>query len=151
MQPRSSVSRFSVPKGRSSALYASASGEDKPGAGSAADEYLANVNNKNLYKSPDLAQNMVSDINKLQSDAARVAQRSGAAQMSGVDPALNDMNAAKSMAIQNTEDTNDATIDEDIEVKSKTTGLSSKMKNPFGAYSYVVLGLLFLIRLSDQQ
>jgi len=71
--------------------------------------------------------------------------------MSGAgDPGLNDLNAAKSLAIQNTEDTNDATIDEetDIEVKSKS-GLTSKMKNPFGRYSYVVLGLLFLIRLCD--
>jgi len=36
---------------------------------------------------------------------------------------------------------------------SEEKGLKSKekMKNPFGPYSYVVLALLFLIRLADQQ
>ena len=72
--------------------------------------------------------------------------------MSATDPGTNDMNAAKSMAIQNTtENTEDdalTTIDEEDGLTKKTGG---KMKNPFGRYSYLVLAVLFLIRLSDQQ
>ena len=69
--------------------------------------------------------------------------------MSATDPGMNDMNAAKSMAIQNTtETTEDATIDEEVGLTKKIGG---KMKNPFGPYSYLVLAVLFLIRLSDQQ
>ena len=59
-----------------------------------------------------------------------------------------DLNAAKSMAIQNQEETADSSI-----VMSDTPDAKGfpKMKNPFGPYSYVVLALLFLIRLADQQ
>ena len=61
-----------------------------------------------------------------------------------------DVNAAKSMAIQNTDETADDTTSI---MTSEEKGLKpkEKMKNPFGPYSYVVLALLFLIRLADQQ
>lgn len=59
-----------------------------------------------------------------------------------------DLNAAKSMALQSTEETADENTSI---VMSDTPGgkPAAKMKNPFGTYSYVVLALLFLIRLSD--
>lgn len=57
------------------------------------------------------------------------------------------------MAIQNTEETTeDKTVDENTSIVMSDDNLkksSTGMKNPFGPYSYVVLAVLFLIRLCD--
>lgn len=146
MQPRSSITRYSTNSvqnvGRTSALKASINDNFDKNAG----DYLESLNK---YTAPDVAQNMVNDINKIQNDAALISRTSAAPKMSSTDPGLNDMNAAKSMAIQNqtTEETEEATTDEEVGLTKKTGG---KMKNPFGPYSYIVLAVLFLIRLSDQ-
>lgn len=57
------------------------------------------------------------------------------------------------MAIQNSEETTeDKTVDENTSIVMSDDNLkksSTGMKNPFGPYSYVVLAVLFLIRLCD--
>ena len=112
---------------RSSALKANAS-----------DDYLESLNPNQGDSKYNQAENQVNEIKKIMEDASK---RGPQYKMQSYDES--DLNAAKSKALQNSSDP-DTTVDE-----SNDPNTQPKMKNPFGLYSYVVLFLLFLIRLTD--